>query len=66
MLTRIHTHTHIHIHIRQPVFCEDWSLTAPSGVCMYVSMCMCMWNNAKLIKCNVLCPAIFLFRREEG
>lgn len=36
-----HTHTHIHIHIRQPVSCEDWSLTAPSGVCMYVCVCEC-------------------------
>lgn len=63
-----HAYTHIHIHIRQPVSCEDWSLTAPSGVCMCVCMFMCMyvWNNAKMIECNVLCPAVFLFRREEG
>lgn len=39
MLTRIHTH--IHIHIRQPGSCEDWSFTAPSGVCMYVYVCVC-------------------------
>lgn len=36
-----YTHIHIHIHIRQPVSCEDWSLTAPSGMCMYVCVCMC-------------------------
>lgn len=40
--THTHTHIHIHIHIRQPVFCEDWSLTALSGVCMYVCMYVCV------------------------
>lgn len=64
MLTRIHTHTHTYV--SQSFVKTD--LTAPSGVCVYVCMYVYVyvWNNAKMIKCNVLCPAVFLFRREEG
>lgn len=63
-----HTHTYTYTYVSQSRVKTDLSQRSRGCVCMYVCMCMCMyvWNNAKMIKCYVLCPAVFLFRREEG
>lgn len=61
-----HTHTYTYTYVSQSRVKTDLSQRPLGCVCMYVHVYVYVWNNAKMIQCNVLCPAVFLFRREEG
>lgn len=61
-----HTHTYTYTYVSQSFVKTDLSQRSLGRVCMYMYVNVNVWNNAKMIKCNGLCPAVFLFRREEG